>query len=102
VVILTPDFDWDENSHSADSAAVQLEIKSQPVMANRRPLEFQLKFPPLEMTPGQAQELEAALKPAVMLMGTQAKETEVKKVRGPAVLHLVTHGFFLSDEKLPA
>jgi CHAT domain-containing protein len=37
-----------------------------------------------------------------ILRGADATEGAVKEVRGPRILHLATHGFFLPDEPAPA
>jgi CHAT domain-containing protein len=34
---------------------------------------------------------------AVLITGAQATETALKQTRGPRVLHIATHGFFLED-----
>jgi CHAT domain-containing protein len=57
--------------------------------------------------PGTAEEARA-LKPLLMIEDmnvlTQAKATEasLKQLRGPRILHIATHGFFLKDNELPA
>ena len=57
------------------------------------------KFRPLPGTAGEAQALAAILPDAQMLTEAQATETALKKVSGPKILHIATHGFFLPDEK---
>ena len=61
-----------------------------------------LMWPPL---PGTGQEADAVAKSiagAKVYRGNDATEAAVKQVRGPRVLHLATHGFFLPDEPPPA
>ncbi len=35
-----------------------------------------------------------------MFLGKEATETAVKQLQAPSILHLATHGFFLSDQKI--
>ncbi len=58
-----------------------------------------LSFQPL---PGAAQEAKLiaatlGLEPERILIGAAAREGAIKGVRGPRILHLATHGFFLGD-----
>ncbi|MUG93460.1 CHAT domain-containing protein [Scytonema sp. UIC 10036] len=63
-----------------------------------------LTFSPL---PGTKQEADAIL-PLLkekginvnLLTGSQATEDALKQVRSPSILHIATHGFFLTDEKI--
>lgn len=53
-----------------------------------------------ERLPGTAAEaatLQKVLTDAKLLTGTAATETAAKKVAGPRILHIATHGFFLDD-----
>src|SRR5262249_12114354 len=55
--------------------------------------------------PGTSQEADAVSKTMTglkVLRGNDATEGAVKDVRGPRILHLATHGFFLPDEPPPA
>jgi CHAT domain-containing protein len=55
--------------------------------------------------PGTSQEADAVGKTMAglkILRGADATEGAVKEVRGPRILHLATHGFFLPDEAPPA
>ncbi|SLM47423.1 Kinesin light chain-like protein [Nitrospira japonica] len=61
-----------------------------------------LRFTPL---PGTAQEAEVLgallqLQPSQMMTESFATEAAVKQVHGPQILHLATHGFFLSDQPM--
>jgi CHAT domain-containing protein len=59
-----------------------------------------LKFSPL---PGSGMEATNVAKllgnDAVLRLGRDAREAELKAVQSPRVLHLATHGFFLSDQE---
>src|SRR5207245_9743074 len=63
----------------------------------------EIKFPPL---PGSEQEARGVAKlfgnDAVLRLGKDAREAELKAVKSPRVLHLATHGFFLTDQEVKA
>jgi CHAT domain-containing protein/tetratricopeptide (TPR) repeat protein len=55
-----------------------------------------------QLLPGTAREataIKTLLPGARMLLWEQATEAAIKQVRGPSILHIATHGFFLSDRK---
>ncbi len=60
-----------------------------------------LSWPPLPGTGQEANAVAATMKGLKLFTGTAATETAVKKVHGPRILHLATHGFFLPDEAPP-
>ncbi|HKQ76533.1 MAG TPA: CHAT domain-containing protein [Blastocatellia bacterium] len=56
-----------------------------------------LFFLPLSATADEALALKKVLPEAVVLLSDQATEVAVKQMRGPHLLHIATHGFFLPD-----
>jgi len=55
------------------------------------------KYDRLPGTATEAATLKKVLPDAAVLTGTAATETATKKVAGPRILHIATHGFFLQD-----
>ncbi|MGH9842915.1 MAG: tetratricopeptide repeat protein [Blastocatellia bacterium] len=56
-----------------------------------------LHFRSLPATADEARALKMVLPAATVLTGDQATEAAVKQARGPDLLHVATHGFFLPD-----
>src|SRR5262249_25324760 len=54
-------------------------------------------FQPLPGTEGEAEAIKTVLPEAKVLLWRQATETAIKQARAPRILHIATHGFFLSD-----
>lgn len=66
--------------------------------AQRRSRDFRAtRYDRLPGTAAEAQTLKRMLPDAAVLTGTAATETAAKKVAGPRILHIATHGFFLKD-----
>jgi CHAT domain-containing protein/Tfp pilus assembly protein PilF len=66
----------------------------------RRSTEFtQQRFDPLPSTGVEARALGGVLPSATLLTGAEATEAAIKQVRGPSILHIATHGFFLGDQR---
>ena len=63
-----------------------------------------LVFTPLPGTAAEAKALQALLKLDAqdVLTGANATETKLKQLHGPRLLHVATHGFFLSDQEMAA
>ena len=60
-----------------------------------------LKFEPLPEAEAEARSVAKLLgEESVLRVGPDAREAELKAVQSPRVLHLATHGFFLSDQEL--
>jgi CHAT domain-containing protein/Tfp pilus assembly protein PilF len=54
-------------------------------------------FAPLAATDNEARSIQMLFPDATVLTGASATETAVKQVAAPSILHLATHGFFLSE-----
>ena len=60
-----------------------------------------MKFKPLPGSEAEARSVAKLLGEGTLLkIGADAREAELKAVMSPRVLHLATHGFFLSDQEL--
>ncbi|BAY22867.1 hypothetical protein NIES2100_26310 [Calothrix sp. NIES-2100] len=63
-----------------------------------------LTFSPLQGTKQEADAILPILKQkginVNLLTGNQATENALKQMRSPSILHIATHGFFLTDEKI--
>ena len=70
---------------------------TKPRPAGGRRAGLDLKFAPLPGTAAEAKDLKELLPDARVLLGDAATEDALKQVRGPRILHLATHGFFLPD-----
>jgi len=55
-------------------------------------------FAPLTSTATEAQAIKALYPEAKIMSGADATETSLKQVAAPSILHIATHGFFLSDK----
>ena len=90
VIIADPSFDSTGTTPAAGSSR------------GRRSADFaNLVWPPL---PGTGKEADAVARTWAglrVLRGADATESAVKSVRGPKILHLATHGFFLPDAPVP-
>jgi CHAT domain-containing protein/Tfp pilus assembly protein PilF len=62
----------------------------------------QIFFRPLPGTKGEALAIKAVLPEASVLLQQQATEAALKQTRAPRILHIATHGFFLSDVEEPS
>src|SRR5262249_17279826 len=62
----------------------------------------QIFFQPVPGREDEALAIKAVLPETTVLLGEQATEATLKKVRAPRILHIATHGFFLSDQETPS
>src|SRR5262249_35701321 len=61
----------------------------------------QIFFQPLPATEDEALAIKAVLPKTTVLLREQATEAALKQARAPRILHIATHGFFLSDQETP-
>jgi CHAT domain-containing protein/Tfp pilus assembly protein PilF len=95
LVIADPHFDGE--SRTADAAR-----GGAGEAANRRSADMaEMRFGPLPGTAGEAKEIGPLLNVAP-LTRAEATEAALKRASAPQVLHVATHGFFLSDQKQDA
>lgn len=76
--------------------------KSQSISAKRRSITTgsnlsDVYFPPLAGTAQEARAIKSLFTEATVLSGKQATEASLKRVSAPRILHIATHGFFLTD-----
>jgi CHAT domain-containing protein/Tfp pilus assembly protein PilF len=64
-------------------------------------LERQLQFTALPGTAQEAAEIARVLPDARLIAGAEANEAQVKGLKGPPILHIATHGFFLQTASKP-
>ena len=57
----------------------------------------QVRFSQLPGTEAEARALSAIMPEAILLTGAGATETAAKRLSGPRILHVASHGFFLDD-----
>lgn len=103
VIVADPRFDEAEPAAPAAKTAA----KTAPKVASRGVRSRDLRGRKWERLPGTAEEADALValfgKDQVhVLRGPRATEAALKKVHGPRLLHIATHGFFLPAEPPPA
>ncbi|MUG97659.1 CHAT domain-containing protein [Scytonema sp. UIC 10036] len=59
-----------------------------------------LRFGRLNNTQEEAQQIKAIFPTTTILSGSQATEAAIKQLSAPSILHLATHGFFLTDQQI--
>jgi CHAT domain-containing protein/Tfp pilus assembly protein PilF len=88
VVVANPQFD----QTSGPTVSI---VPVAPGNDRNRSREFQARFAPLDATADEARDVSALLSGVRVLTGSQATESALKQLRGPSILHIATHGFFL-------
>jgi CHAT domain-containing protein len=69
---------------------------------SRRSKDLHQQFVRVSGTADEAEDLRGLLKDPTVLTGPMATESGLKGVRGPSLLHISTHGFFLVDQGVDA
>jgi CHAT domain-containing protein/Tfp pilus assembly protein PilF len=87
LIVANPAFGIPEN---LDERADQSRIKTE-----------QIHFHPLPGTEGEAVAIKTVLPEAKVLLWKRSTEAAIKQARAPRILHIATHGFFLSDQETP-
>jgi CHAT domain-containing protein len=104
LIVANPDFGrWTRSEVPADRAAKDSATADGQPADQRLPQHNPLPifFQPLPDTEAEALTIKTELAGARVLLWKEATETEVKRVRAPRILHLATHGFFLSEKSGP-
>jgi CHAT domain-containing protein/tetratricopeptide (TPR) repeat protein len=99
VVMGNPDFDFDlANAHPLNSS---LQLAGNPSVLPSSSRNYDgLKFQPLPGAEAEARSVTKLLgNGAVLYLGANAREAELKAVQSPRVLHLATHGFYFPDQE---
>ena len=94
LVIASPDYD-------REGTAVPVSTTTSPHSPGdmRSAIFSTLRFGPLPGTIAEADVLRKLVPDVTVVSGAQATEASLKRVHGPRVLHIATHGFFLTDQK---
>jgi CHAT domain-containing protein len=96
VVFANPSFDVDVSASRGDYNDSSVPEASG---RGRRSADLrEAKFSPLPGTAGEAKALADVLSDVKVFTGAQATEAALKQVKGPRILHVATHGFFLPDQ----
>jgi len=99
IVMGNPDFNFDLAAPRPLNPAVQLAGGPSVVRSLTRDYDG-IKFQPL---PGAGAEARSVAKllgdDAILYLGADAREAELKAVQSPRVLHLATHGFYFPDQE---
>ena len=95
VVVANPDYGRSTNMFAQSASSIRL----------KRPVDLDrggLVFTPLRGTAEEAKALTLLLKVKNVHLLTRTKATEamLKQLHGPRILHIATHGFFLSDKEM--
>lgn len=93
LVIANPNFDDDGSANPPRTSVA----RSAP--GNRSVNLAGFAFDPLPGTAKEAEALKGLLRGATVLTGSKATEAALKLVPSPSILHIATHGFFLSDAR---
>lgn len=96
VLVANPDFD-----HPGNKVVVQSPTRIRGT-GNERALELaDVRFDSLIGLEQEAKAIASLLPKVKLLTGADATKSALKQLHGPNILHIATHGFFLTDEPRP-
>ena len=99
IVMGNPDFDFDLANARSLNSAVQLAGGPSTLRSLSRDYDG-LKFKPLPGAEAEARNVAKLLGDnAVLYLGADAREAELKAMQSPRILHLATHGFYFPDQE---
>ncbi len=100
LVVGNPDFDLDLANARPANPPAQLVSGTAALRSLSRDFHG-LRFKPLPGAEAEARSVAKLLgSESELRLGADAREAELKAVKSPRVLHVATHGFFLSDQEL--
>ncbi|HKQ78967.1 MAG TPA: CHAT domain-containing tetratricopeptide repeat protein [Blastocatellia bacterium] len=98
MVVANPDFGESARNGAEGRRGIKLKYQAPPpAPESENSILSDAFFPPLPGTADEAAALRAMLPKATVLTGAQATEAAIKRAPNPGILHIATHGFFLSD-----
>jgi CHAT domain-containing protein/tetratricopeptide (TPR) repeat protein len=93
-IVAGPNF----NLHLPHNSVVNEGLSEAGNVSNRSLKNLGLHFQPLPGAAAEGLEVSKLLKEPLLLCGADAVESEVRRLKSPAFLHLATHGFFLPEQ----
>jgi CHAT domain-containing protein len=100
IVVANPAFGEPELTAMANAGGRGSQLAS--LGAKRQTVTTGSDFAPLGGTTGEAQAIKSLFAEASVLTGTRATESSLKRVSAPRIMHIATHGFFLTDAPVPS
>ena len=99
VIFANPNFDTKIASASKEQTAITPNTNRSGIIKSL----FRMRFTPLPGTKAEAKAIEATLdkKSIIGYQDNKATESTLMKVKGPKILHIATHGFFINDNTIP-
>lgn len=98
VIFDDPDFDIEPKSKkSSEDIAITPNINRAGIIKSL----FKMNFSPLPGTKKEAEHIKNKLRNVKEYTSADANEENLLKIKEPKILHIATHGFFLSDSSIP-
>ena len=99
VIFANPNFDTKISTASKDEITITPNTSRSGIIKSL----FRMRFAALPGTKAEAKAIKATLNQKHILeyQDTKATESTLVKVKGPKILHIATHGFFINDDTIP-